>query len=436
MFERKPPMNIEAERAVLGAILLKPAIIVDTWGLKTDDFYVEGHRLVYGAMLMLKEEGRAIDFITIADKLKDKREIVDIPYLSSLAGEAPTSANLKEYVDIVLEMSALRKLVLAGGEIVSMAYGDKGAVEAVGESKRLIDSVIPGDLEGERIEWPKIYMEIYDRYVKQGGKADFYSGIKSWDELFEMKGMPRGWVHVIAGESQMGKTTMALNIIRKPLNEGKKVLFFSREMSRSRVLERLYAMNMGKRLRYDEGRETVEALVNSMAKDWHLRIESMGLGLADMMVIAAKMRPDFIILDTLQSMIANFNGEVIRHDLKIESVVRSFERMARDYNAFVIITSQPSKELGKQKRRMTVADLRETGGIEETADSIDLLYYLPKHEMNTEFKNFLEVYRAKGREEGWGQCILKVEFAIYQISDPVYSDAEIYRRTFIDPKKD
>lgn len=415
--DRLPPQAIEAEQAVLGAIILEGESITKAIEvLSPDDFYKESHRKIYTAMLDLFDKNEAIDLITVSEHLKDKGELEEvggIAYLSQLATVVPTSANIRYHAKLVREKALLRALIRSCTEIISKVYEmPEDAEEMVDYAERLIFEISEKRTNTNFYQMKDVvkntFKMIENMYDKKAVITGVPSGFKDLDEL--TSGFQPGDLIIIGGRPGMGKTAFSLNIAQHlsvELNEP--VAFFSLEMSKEQVAMRLLSSL---------------AMVNSASlrkgfitkKDWEkltdaaVRLSEAPIYIDDssqisVLEIRAKARRlrmekgklSLIIIDYLQLMRGRNTYEI--REQEIAEISRSLKAMAKELKVPVIALSQLNRSVEKTSdRKPTLANLRESGAIEQDADVIIFLYrdevYNKKNPAN---KGKAEVIVAKQR---------------------------------------
>jgi len=247
---RTPPSNIEAEKSVLGAIMLKPDAIEDVIReIYPEDFYKTAHKHIFEAMKVAYEKGQTVDAIVLVEQLKkmDKIDAIggeDILY--EIVEATPTSANLMNYVRIVKDNSILRKLADAGGKISQLAYDGHDDIQSIlDEAESTIFKVAEKEKKQDIVELSSLISEMYERLDSQQDNAEGITGISSGYEYFDQmtSGFNPADLVIIAARPAMGKTAFLLNIaLNAALREDKNVLMFSLEMSNQQLLQRLLAV--------------------------------------------------------------------------------------------------------------------------------------------------------------------------------------------------
>ncbi|MCS7215188.1 MAG: replicative DNA helicase [Thermodesulfovibrio sp.] len=415
--DRLPPQSLEAEQAVLGAIILEGESITKAIEIiSPEDFYSERHRKIYQAMLELFDKNEPIDLITLSEHLKDKGELDEtggIGYLSNLATAVPTAANIRYHAKLIREKALLRSIIRACTEIVTKVYEEpEDAEEMIDYAERLIFEISEKRTNTSFYHMKDVVKQTFkiieSMYEKKAVITGISSGFKDLDEL--TSGFQPGDLIIIGGRPGMGKTAFSLNIAQHVgIELGEPVAFFSLEMSKEQVAMRLLSSL---------------AMVNSSAlrkgfiskKDWE-RITDAAVKLSEapiyiddssqmsVLEIRAKARRlkmekgrlGLIVIDYLQLMRSRNSYEV--REQEIADISRSLKAMAKELKVPVIALSQLNRSVEKTSdRRPTLANLRESGAIEQDADVIIFLYrdevYNKKNPAN---KGKAEVIVAKQR---------------------------------------
>ncbi|MEJ2697751.1 MAG: replicative DNA helicase [Candidatus Sulfobium sp.] len=445
--EKIPPQNIEAEQSVLGAILIDNNALTTTLELLThEDFYKDSHRRIFLAMAELFDRGEPIDIITLADHMKRKDDLDSVggpQYLAALVSTIPTSANIRYHARIVREKAMIRGLLRSVTDIARNVYdGELDADELIDYAEKSVF-----DLSDRRIKVSfttlkdvikdsfQMIEQLYDRKETVTGVP---SGFKELDEL--TTGFQRSDLIIVGGRPSMGKTAFSLNIAQHVgVNLKEPVAIFSLEMSKEQLAFRMLCS---------------EAMVDSNGVrkgfikkgDWHNLTnaagklaespifidDSSGVNILEMRAKARRLKAEhglsLIIVDYLQLMRGRGNAE--RREQEISEISRSLKSLAKELRVPVIALSQLNRgvETRTGTKKPTLADLRESGAIEQDADVIIFLYrdeVYNKESMDN--KNKAEIIVSKQRNGPTGSVTLTflsdcTRFTDY--SDREYSDVE------------
>jgi replicative DNA helicase len=410
-----PPQNVEAEKCVLGAMLIDEEAIGNALEiLDASWFYEETHRIIYTAILDLYNDRKNVDLITLSDKLKSENRLDSIggvPYLSLLIDLVPTSANIEHYAQIVKEKGVLRELIKNATQIINECYHTKSDVlEVVDHAERLIFEV--ADLKQRQSSF----------HVKDLVKKS----IEKIDQLYQRKehvtGLPTGFVEfdrmtsglqsadlvILAGRPSMGKSAFAASIIEYIGIEKKQaVALFSLEMSKEQLVQRMlcsqakvdaHKVRSGFLSPSDWPKLTMAAGKLSAS---HIYIDDTpAISAMELRAKARRLKANYniglIVLDYLQLMQGGLRSESRQQE--ISEISRSLKALARELEVPLIALSQLSRAVeSRQDHRPMLSDLRESGAIEQDADVVVLLmreeYYRPTEEN----KGIAEVIVAKQR---------------------------------------
>ncbi|MDO4920998.1 MAG: replicative DNA helicase [Phascolarctobacterium sp.] len=424
MEERVPPQNIEAEQSVLGAMLIdKEAIAKATEILSADDFYREAHRVIFNAMLELYNKNEAVDMVTVTDILRRDNKLEDIggiAYITSLANVVLTAANVKFHADIVAEKSVLRQLVRISTEIAAMGY------EANDEVGTLLDTAESRILEiankKKRSDFTPIgdvlmnaVQSIEKLLQNRGGLTGLPSGFNDLDKL--TSGLHPSDFIILAARPSMGKTALALNIVqnvalrahKKIGGDPKSVAFFSLEMSKEQLVNRMLCAEANidsQRLRVgemaDKDWDALWEACDVMSKAKIYIDDTPGITVMDMRSRARRLKAehglDLVVVDYLQLMQGsgkrNSSGD---RQQEVSEISRSLKALARELDVPVIALSQLSRSVeARQVKRPMLSDLRESGSLEQDADIVAFLYREDYYNPETENKH-TELIIAKHR---------------------------------------
>lgn len=410
-----PPQNIEAEEAVLGSLLIDPdAVIKVAPILRADDFYRVKNGWIYQAILDLHQRNEPIDFLSVSAELERRGQLDEVggrSYLASLYNTTPTSLHVEHYARIVERTAVLRRLISAAGQIVQMVYEAGGDVDnIIDRAEQLIFGVSERRLRRDLIPLRQLMEEYFERldylYRHQGEIIGIPTGFHQLDKL--LGGFQRSDLIIVAGRPGTGKTSFALSIARNAARKfGQRVAIFSLEMSAEQLIQRLVSMETGiDSLRLRLGQLTEE--------EWPLFVESAGI-LAEAPIfiddtpaispleMRAKARRlyaehglDLIVVDYLQLMRADF--AVQNRVQEISYISGALKALARELQVPVVALSQLSRAVEqRQDKRPQLADLRESGSIEQDADVVMFLYAEDAGDEESEHKNITDIIVAKHR---------------------------------------
>jgi replicative DNA helicase len=418
---RTPPHSIEAEQSVLGGLLLDNTAwdrIADL--VAADDFYRHDHRLVFHQVSRLIDQGRPADVVTVYEALQTAGKAEDaggLVYLNSLAQNTPSAANIRRYAEIVRDRAVLRRLISAGDEIVTAALNPQGK-----ETKTILDEaetrIFQIAEEGARgrqgfVEIQPLLTKVVERIQELFERANPHdvtgipSGFADLDRL--TSGLQPGDLVIVAGRPSMGKTSLALNIGEHvAIKEKWPVFVFSMEMGASQLALRMLG-SVGRidqqrlrsgRLEGDDWARLTEAI--QKLHDAPLYIdETAGLNPLELRARARRMarqagKPGLVIVDYLQLMVATGQGE--NRATEISEISRSLKALAKELQVPVIALSQLNRAVEtRNDKRPLMADLRESGAIEQDADLILGIYRDEQYNKDSDDKGVAEILILKQR---------------------------------------
>lgn len=418
MLDRIPPQSVEAEQAVLGAMLIeREAISKVAEFLRPEDFYREAHRLIFSTAVELFNRNDAVDLITTIEHLRkeDKLEGAGgIAYVSSLANSVPTAANVLYHARIVEEKSLLRQLINAATNIAGMGYEANEEVGNILDSaEKLILDVSGRKIGSEFTPIKSIIFDAFDRiqglYESKGGITGLASGFKDVDKL--TSGLQPSDLILIAARPSMGKTAFVLNIASHvAIREKGTVAFFSLEMSKEQLVQRMLCAEApidSQRLRIGdlEGKDW-QKLVSAADRLSSAPVfidDTAGITVLEMRAKARRLKIEhdlkLIIIDYLQLMQGSGKskgGE--NRQQEISEISRSLKGLARELGVPVIALSQLSRSVeSRQVKKPMLSDLRESGSLEQDADIVAFLYREDYYNPETDKKNITDVIIAKHR---------------------------------------
>jgi replicative DNA helicase len=394
MTDKLPPQNIEAEQAVLGAILFDNEALPKALEiLSTEDFYRDNHRRLYSSMIELFERNEPIDMVTLTDYLR-KNGLLDsiggISYLSYLANSVPTSANIRHHAKIVREKAILRSLIQVSTQITSKVYEDStDADEMVDYAERLIFDIADKRTKTTFFSLRNIindtFKTIEHLYSKKEAITGIPSGFKDIDVL--TSGFQPGDLIVVGGRPGMGKTAFALNIAQHVGIELKEpVAIFSLEMSKEQLAMRMLCAESMVNASYVRkgfiSKQDWPKLTKAAGKlaDAPIFIDdSSAITVLDVRAKARRLKKErgglsLIVVDYLQLMKSRGNFE--RREQEISDISRALKALAKELRVPVIALSQLNRAVEQRggDKRPGLADLRESGAIEQDADVIIFLY--------------------------------------------------------------
>jgi replicative DNA helicase len=390
--QRLPPQSLEAEVSALGGVLLENEALNRALEVVNEgDFYREAHRQIFSALLHLYERNEPADLITLSEVLKKRdalEEVGGIEYLNFLVNSVPTAANIAYYAKIIKEKSILRKLINRATEIINLGFGDAGDVdESLDRAERLIfeiseDRVRPSFFPIKDIIKAS-FKTIENLYEKKQLITGVPTGFTKLDDL--TSGLQPSDLIIVAGRPSMGKTALALNITQHAaIEDGIPSAIFSLEMSKEQLALRLLCSEAkvdAHRLRGGFLSETdwpkLTRAAGSLSEAPIFIDDTPGLTVLEMRAKSRRLKAEhnlgLVVVDYLQLMRGRANSET--REQEISDISRSLKALAKELRLPVIALSQLNRKVeDRGDRRPQLADLRESGAIEQDADVIIFLY--------------------------------------------------------------
>lgn len=412
---RVPPHSLEAERSVLGSMLLeKEAIIAGTEIIKEDDFYYEGHRMIYEAITSIYTRDEPVDLITLSEELKKKSQLEAVggtAYLAELSDQVGTTANIRYYCEIVEEKSILRKLIRASNEIIAKGYdGDEEIGNIIEMAEKKIFDITQKKNQSGPESIKNVLMESLSNIEKMAESQGQLTGITTGfiDLDNKTSGLQKSDLVLIAARPAMGKTAFTLNVaINAALKGGASVGIFSLEMSKNQLVQRMLSaeshIELQKIIHGNISEEEWPKLINAMGPLSKVNLyidDTPGITLTELKAKCRKLKIerglDLVMIDYLQLMSGEGRNESRQQE--ISAISRGLKGLAKELDCPVVALSQLSRapEL-RSDHRPILSDLRESGAIEQDADIVMFLYRDEYYDEESEKKNIGEVIIAKHR---------------------------------------
>ena len=411
---RSLPQSIEAEQCVLGSMITdKNAIAEAIEKLEEEDFYRDGHKVIFKTISEMFKDDMPVDLVTLLERLKATEKLEKaggITYVSELGSSLLTTINLSAYIKIVKEKSILRKLIKASTSIIEDSYNKQGEVENVleGAEKRIFDIAEKrntSDFEPLNVVLERGFVEIERIFNNKGEITGVGSGFIDLDA--KTSGFQKGDMVLIAARPSMGKTTFALNIAEHAaLREGKSVVVFSLEMSKEQLAYKLLCSEANVdllKLRTgaleDEDWENIARATGPLSKAKIYIDDTAGVSIMEMRSKCRRLKIeygiDLILIDYLQLM-SGSNPD--NRQQEVSEISRSIKALAKEMECPVIALSQLSRAPEQRSdHRPMLSDLRESGSIEQDADLVMFLYRDEYYNKETDDKNIAECIVAKQR---------------------------------------
>ncbi len=417
---RIPPNDAQAEQAVLGAMFVdKDAVLTVIEILKPEDFYRTEHSEIYSAILDLYNQSKAIDLLTVKEqlRLRGKYDVINgFEYLASLTNPMFSVSNVEYYAKIVEEKSVLRQLIKASNDISHNSYeASEEASTILEDAEKSIFNIAQKKTDKSYALVKDILIDTFDNLEKLASQTEETLGIPSGFKELDSKtlGFAPGQLVVVAARPAMGKSAFALNILTNAaLRANKAVVYFSLEMSKEELLNRILAseaMVDSVKIRSgkleDEDWISLTNVSGTLSESKIILDDSAGYSPIELRARCRKLKMEYdiglIVIDYLQLMDANKTSASRQQD--ISEISRSLKVLAREIGVPIIALSQLSRAPEQRPdHRPMLSDLRESGSIEQDADMVMFLYRDDYYNPDTEKKNIAEVILAKNRAGSTG----------------------------------
>ena len=387
-----PPQNIEAEQSVLGGILLDNNAVNSVLEiLETADFYSEAHRKIFSAIIELSEKSEPSDLITLSNLLRNNKQIDDVggvAYLASLVDNVPSAANIAYYSKIIKEKSILRRLIGVSTEILNKSYNSTTDVDHVlDDAEHAIFEISENKIKPSFFPLKDIIKDSFKTIEKLYEKKQLITGVPTgYEELDKLtSGFQQSDLVIIAGRPSMGKTALAINIAQNAAIEMEvPVALFSLEMSKEQLAIRMLSSEArvdSQRLRKGFLGETDWPKLTTAAgrlSDASIYIDDTpAISVLEMKAKSRRLKAEnglgLIVLDYLQLMRGRDSS--MPREQEISEISRSLKALAKELNVPVVALSQLNRQVeARTDKRPYLADLRESGAIEQDADVILFIY--------------------------------------------------------------
>lgn len=421
-----PPQSIDAEISLLGAILIDGEVMSEVSDkVKPADFYDKRHSTIFEAMLKLYEKHQPVDLLTLTDELKAKKKLKDVgdsTYLGEITNYVPTAAHAAAYADLVRTKAIRRRLIKASSDIAELGYNEEKSVqELLEQAEADIFSVSDSSLKQDLISLEHILNESFDRieelHRNKGSLRGVTTGYRDLDA--KTAGLQKSDLIILAARPAMGKSTFASNLAYNIATQAKQaVLFFSLEMSKEQLVDRMLAEASGVdafnirtgNLNEDDFGKLSDAM-GEMAEAPIYIDDTPGLSVLEMRTKArreAHNRPlGLIVIDYLQLMQTGRRSSDGNRVQEVSEISRGLKLIARELNVPVIALSQLSRSVESRSPQIPqLADLRESGSIEQDADIVMFLYREDYYNPDTENQHITDLIIAKHRNGPTGKIQL------------------------------
>lgn len=422
---RIPPQSIDAEKAILGSIMLRPGAIHEINDIIiSDSFYATKHSQIYKIMLDLSSKGEPIDILSVSHKLQEKGLLDQIggsSYLSELTNSVPASTNIKYYGDVVNKKSILRKIIEAGDHISELGFSED--VEDVFDildqaEKRMMginSNVGSHTFRSLRDSLPEAWERLEKLHENKGELRGIPTGFYDLDQY--LSGLQKSDLVILAARPSMGKTTLALDIARQAsLKQGTPTVIFSLEMSTQQLVDRMLAaeskvnawnLRTGKLSTENEFSKIRDSL-DRLSKAPIFVDDMAGNSIIRMRSVCRRIRAEhglgLIIVDYLQLMSTSKNYDNMVN--QVTEISRSLKALAKEFDVPVLALSQLSRAVESRGGRPRLSDLRDSGSIEQDADVVMFIHREDKGKDESERTNIAEILIEKHRNGPVGKISL------------------------------
>lgn len=421
-----PPQSIDAEMSLLGAVLIDDEVLSDVSDkLKPADFYDKRHVDIYDAMMRLYEKHKPVDLLTLSDELQAKDELDKVggsSYLTELTNYVPTAAHASAYAEMVRTKAVRRRLIKASSDIANLGYDeDKSVQELLEQAEADLFSVSDANLKQDLVSLEHILAESFDRIEELHRDKGKLRGVPTGYRDLDAKtaGLQKSDLIILAARPAMGKSTFALNLAYNIASQAKEsVLVFSLEMSKEQLVDRMLAeaaginafnIRTGNLSEDDFGR--LSDAMGEMAEAPIFIDDTPGLSVLEMRTKARREAHNhplgLIIVDYLQLMRGSGRGGTDNRVQEVSEISRGLKLIARELDVPVIALSQLSRSVESRSPQVPqLADLRESGSIEQDADLVMFLYREDYYNPDTENKHITDLILAKHRNGPTGNIQL------------------------------
>lgn len=421
-----PPQNLDAEVSLLGAVLIDEDVLTRVSDkLAADDFYDKRHQAIYAGMIRLYEHHNPVDLLTLSDELKKKGELDGAggaQYLTDLSNQVPTAAHAEHYAEIITQNAMRRRLISASGHIAELGFDEsRNTSELLESAEAQLFAVSDKALRQDLASIEQILTESFDRmeelHRNKDGLRGVRTGFRDLDNL--TAGLQRSDLIILAARPAMGKTTLVTNLAYNVATlEKQAVLFFSLEMSKEQLVDRMLAdaagvdaWNIRTGKLSDEDFEKISHAMGEMAEAPIYIDDTPGLSVLELRTKARRAMHEhplgLIIIDYLQLMQGSGRGGFDNRVQEVSEISRGLKLIARELNVPVIALSQLSRSVESRNPPIPqLSDLRESGSIEQDADIVAFIYREAYYNPETDRQNITDLLIAKHRNGPTGKVEL------------------------------
>lgn len=414
---RTPPQNIDAERALLGALILKPEAMHDvSVTVYPESFYADKHREIFRAILDAFMHGDPIDILSVTTRLKSRNLLERVggaSYITELVESVPAAGNAIYYAELVQNKSILRGLINAADDIAEIGYSDPENIdEAMDSAEKKVYQVTNAPTTQKFTPIGSSLTEAWDRFEKLNSEENTYRGIPTGFTALDnlLAGMQKSDLIILAARPSMGKTTLALDIARNAAMISKaSVGIFSLEMSDQQLVDRMLAAEAGVdswklrtgKLRNDQEFEAVQSAMTRLSEAPIHIDDQPGNNILKMRSSARRLKNehglDLLIVDYLQLMSPTSTKASDSMVQQVTEISRSLKILARELDVPVIALSQLSRAVEQRGGKPRLSDLRDSGSIEQDADVVMFIHREDKINKESDRPNVAEILVEKHR---------------------------------------
>lgn len=424
--DRVPPQSLESERALLGALLLKPDAIHDVSDLiQPDSFYAEKHRIIFSTMRELAERGEPIDLLSLSQRMQDQGLIERAggrSYLAELAGSAPSPGNFSHYAELVSRKFLMRSLIDTAYAISESAYDESlDTMQVLDEAEKGIYAIGNASTAHKFTAIGDKVHEAWDRIEALSKKEDGIRGVPSGFPALDnlLSGFHPSDLVILAARPSMGKTSLALDIARNAAVRHKvPVGIFSLEMSSEQLIDRMLAsesfvdswkLRTGQ-VRSEDDFGRIRDALETLSKAPIFIDDKPGNNILGMRAVARRLKREhgigLIVVDYLQLMAPTNTKNSDSMVQQVTEISRSLKSLARELDVPVIALSQLSRAVEQRGGRPRLSDLRDSGSIEQDADVVMFIHREDKRSPEAERTNIAEILIEKHRNGPTGSAEL------------------------------
>jgi len=423
---RIPPQAIEAERALLGSIMLRSDTLYEIIDIiAPSSFYARKHRLIFEAMLDLFKKNNPIDLLSVSSRLSEKKELDEVggaSYLTELVNSVPTAANIRHYAEIVRKKHIMRLLIEASEQIAGLGYDEAADLEDILD--RAEKQVFEITSTGSTFRFTELKNELEEAWERldrlhnlKGEHRGIPTGFSEIDH--KLAGLQNSDLIILAARPSMGKTSLALDIARQTaVNFGNPVGIFSLEMSSQQLVDRMLAaqaqvdawkLRTGK-LSREEDFAAIRQSLDKLSGAPIFIDDQPGSNILKMRAVARRLKAEkglkLLVVDYLQLMVPVSSRSSDNLVQQVTEISRSLKHLARELNIPVLALSQLSRAVESRGGRPRLSDLRDSGSLEQDADVVMFIHREDKYKEESERTNIAEILIEKHRNGETGRVEL------------------------------